>query len=151
MVRVIIESTVDIESLNSKKITISPYFNWRQEFYGSTINIFLYFIYEASITVTMQEGYVTGKNGQSSESFSFMVVYSNQPVRVNLSYSQTSLKRSQVNFSFTNAVDMSNLEDYFTVENGVASLFYFNGLSGHFVVSPKKAADMTVTVVRSKN
>ena len=99
----------------------------------------------------MQEGYVTGENGQSSESFSFMVVYSNQPVYVNLFCSQTPLKRSQVNFSFTNAVDMSNLEDYFTVENGVASLFYFNGLSGHFVVSPKKAADMTVTVVRSKN
>lgn len=132
-------------------ITVTPSFSCRQEFNGSTITIFLYITYATSISITLKEGFAIGENGQLSESFSFIVVYSKQPVRPSLSCSQSTLRRSQVSFYFTMTVDMPNLEDYFIVENGVASLFYFNGISGHLVVSPKKAANITVTLLRSKN
>ena len=132
-------------------ITVTPSFSCRQEFNGSTITIFFYITYATSSYITLKEGFAIGENGQLSESFSLIVVDSKQPVRPSLSCSQSTLRRSQVSFYFTMTVDIPNLEDYFIVENGVASLFYFNGISGHLVVSPKKAANMTVTLLRSKN
>lgn len=130
-------------------ITISPNVSWRHEISDNKIYLFFYFTYNTILAVTMNEGYAIGVNGQKSERFFFNVIYSKQYVRVNITTSQTTLKRPLVYFSFSMIMNTLSLDNYIQIENGVLSLLYFNGYSGRCIVSPKKAANITFTILRS--
>lgn len=102
---------------------------------------------------TIAAGFVEGANGMRSETVTFRVTYSAQPLSVGIVWSASPESKTplRLEFSFTVAVamDAAALEPYLVLTNGVLNTLKFSGRSGVITVSPLDMDRVTVTMMRS--